>query len=158
MTTNRSHKQLIRSIADQTGRSYVEIARFAGTFDKILDEYPRLTSFGMGTYWRPDDTAQQRAEEFDKERTHLRDSLPIVITVALWLTANIGMIKTPTRGSYGLKHLAESSIGHYVTNGQLIAAALIAGYPMREAGGPNPLFGMRKRDLDRAEAAVNAKR
>ncbi|WP_228032577.1 hypothetical protein, partial [Mycolicibacterium sp. P9-22] len=58
----------------------------------------------------------------------------------------------------GDSHLAESSIGHYVTNGQLIAAALIAGYPMREAGGPNPLFGMRKRDLDRAEAAVNAKR
>jgi hypothetical protein len=158
MTTNRSHKQLIRSIADQTGRSYVEISRLADTFDKILDEHPRLTSFGMGIYRRHTDTAQQRADEFDKERTHLRNSLPIVITVALWLTANIGMIKTPTRGSYGLKHLAESSIGHYVTNGQLIAAALIAGYPMREAGGPNPLFGMRKRDLDRAEAAVNAKR
>ncbi len=158
MTTNRSRKQLIRSIADQTGRSYVEISRLADTFDKALDEHPRLTSFGMGTYWRPDDTAQQRADEFDKDRRHLRNSLPIVITVTLWLTANIGMIKTPTRGSYGLKHLAESSIGQYVTNGQLIAAALIAGYPMREAGGPNPLFGMRKRDLDRAEAAVNTQR
>lgn len=158
MTTNRSRKQLIRSIADETGRSYVEIARLADTFDKTLDEHPRLTSFGMGTYWRPDDTAEQRAEEFDKERAHLRNSLPIVITLTLWLTANIGMIKTPTRGSYGLKHLAESSIGHYVTNGQLIAAALIAGYPMLENRGPNPLFGMRKRDLDRADAAVNAKR
>jgi len=112
----------------------------------------------MGIYRRHTDTAQQRADEFVKERTHLRNSLPIVITVTLWLTANIGMITTPTRGSYGLKHLAESSIGQYVTNGQLIAAALIAGYPMREAGGPNPLFGVRKRDLDRAGVAVNAKR
>lgn len=158
MTTNRSRKQLIRSIADQTGRSYVEINRLADTFDKILDEQPRLTSFGMGIFRRRTDTAEQRAEEFDKERTHLRNSLPIVITVALWLTANIGMIKTPTRGSYGLKHLAEKSIDHYVTNGQLIAAALVAGYPMRDAGGPNPLFGMRKRDLDHAAAAVNATR
>ncbi|KAA0115269.1 hypothetical protein CIW51_18695 [Mycolicibacterium sp. P9-22] len=95
---------MIRSIVDQTGRPYVEISRLADTFDKTLDEHPRLTSFGMGIYRRHTDTAQQRADEFDKERTHLRNSLAIVITVALWLIANIEMIKIPTRGSYGLKH------------------------------------------------------
>ncbi|MGP3636897.1 hypothetical protein ACTU45_26680 [Streptomyces sp. 24-1644] len=40
-------------------------------------------------------------------------------------------------------------MGHYVTNGELIAAAIIAGDPhQREGGGsPNALFGMGSRSI-----------
>jgi hypothetical protein len=40
-------------------------------------------------------------------------------------------------------------MGHCVTNGELIAAAIIAGYPyQREGGGsPNALFGMSSRSI-----------
>jgi hypothetical protein len=51
-----------------------------------------------------------------------------------------------------VKHLVEANCGipdHYVANGELIAAALMAGYPMRRDEDPNPLLGMSQRDLDR---------
>ena len=48
-----------------------------------------------------------------------------------------------------MKHVVEQSIG-YVTNGELIAAALIAGYTVKYTDGPNPLLGMSERDVKRA--------
>jgi hypothetical protein len=34
-------------------------------------------------------------------------------------------------------------------NGEFIAAALMAGYPMRYESGPNATFGMSRRDVER---------
>jgi hypothetical protein len=47
-------------------------------------------------------------------------------------------------------------IGQYVANGELIAAALMAGYPMSRPHGPNAQFGMSQRDVNRVRAAIKA--
>jgi hypothetical protein len=117
-------------------------------FDRILDAHPRLTDHGFGTQQVPGATAEDRAEQFAGERARLRMAWRAVIDVADWLRSNIGATKTATRhSSYHLKHVAERALGRYVSNGELITAGLLAGYPMRELDGPNALFGMRARDV-----------
>ncbi|PWR07357.1 hypothetical protein DKT69_34900 [Micromonospora sicca] len=83
----------------------------------------------------------------------MRDAERQVQEVLGWLRANITPIKTPTTGSYGMKHVVEDLLGRYVSNGELVAAALMAGYPWKGPFGPNATFGMRKKDVDRVQAA-----
>jgi hypothetical protein len=154
MTATHSRKHQIRAAMEATGRSFVEISRLADDLNRVLDDHPWLSTFGMGLSRTLGATVEEQKTKFDRYRQELRDALPGVARVYYWLIAEIGMISTPTRGSYGLKHVAENAIGHYVTNGEFIAAALIAGYPMREQRGPNALFGVRKRDVDAAIAAI----
>jgi hypothetical protein len=154
MTADNVRKQLIRAAMDATGRSFAEISRLANDLDRVLCDQPSLSTFGMGLSRTLGVTVAEQQVQFNRYRTELRDALPSVACVYYWLKTDIGMIRTPSWGSYGLKHVAENAIGQYVTNGELIAAALIAGYPMRAQRGPNPLFGVRKRDVDRAIAAI----
>jgi hypothetical protein len=146
----------LAAAAQATGHSYAECSRVAEQFDRVLHAHPRLTAYGMGIFDRPA-APQQRRAEFDRERQHLRDEFVTVARVYFWLSAEVGMIKTPTQGSYRLKHVAEEAIGVYVANGEFIAAALTAGYPMRELDGPNPLFGVRKRDVEAAIARADSR-
>jgi hypothetical protein len=67
---------------------------------------------------------------------------------AEWLRENITPIKTPTFSSYTVKHVMQRVTGVYVTNGEFIAAALVAGYTFKYDQ-PNVLFGMSARDLRR---------
>ena len=115
-----------------------------------MEQQPQLTSFGFGVFeeWRK--TAGQRREELEQGRDELVRSEDRVLRVRDWLLANIVPIKTPTLDSYRMKHVVERAIGEYVTNGDLIAAALMAGYPMSRPHGPNAEFGMSKRDVDHA--------
>ena len=64
-----------------------------------------------------------------------------MLEIAAWLRENIAPIKTPTVGSYSMKHVVEGATGDYMTNGELIAAALVAGYPVRFVPGPNRRVG-----------------
>lgn len=65
--------------------------------------------------------------------------------------------------SYQLKHIAERCLtGHeivrgYVANGELIAAALFAGFPVKPCGGgsPNAFIGMSRQDLRNLEAEAD---
>src|SRR5258705_1895346 len=118
MTANRSLKELIRAAVEASGRSYAEIARLCTDFDEVLRKHPRLTSFGMGIYRGRAASVDEREAKFEHERLALRDGFPTVVRVYFWLRAEIGMITTPTRGSYGLKHVAENRIEQYVTNGE----------------------------------------
>jgi hypothetical protein len=158
MTIYKARKHSIRGIADQTGRSYTEISRLFDAFDRVVEAEPRLSSNGMGLSQGNAATLDERRAQFDDHRRSLRNSAPMVVRVYLWLDANIGKIKTPSRGSYGMKHVVENSLGEYVSNGELIAAALMAGYSMRDGGGLNPRFGMRKRDVDAAIQAAASRR
>ena len=123
----------------------------------ILDTHPRLTDYGLGTYWRPNTTAQERKAELDQGRESLRKALPDIVAAHDWLVANIAKTKTPPHnglGSYTVKHIAERALGRYISNGQLIAAALLAGYPMRQHhDSPNPTFAMSQRALKTAADA-----
>jgi len=55
-----------------------------------------------------------------------------------------------------MKHVVERAIGRYVANGELIAAALMAGYPMGPVAGSNTAFGMSQRDVNRVRVDARA--
>ncbi len=122
----------------------------------MLENYPRLTTYGMGIFERiPRYTYEERMSEYESGRETLRNSTEHIAVICNWLLDNISKTKVPPRygaGSYRVKHIVERATGSYVYNGELIAAAILAGYPMCEYPGPNPEFGMSKRDLDAAAA------
>ena len=92
---------------------------------------------------------EERIQQIERHRQDLISRADTVRQVHDWLVVNIAPIKTPNTGSYELKHLAEDLLGEYVTNGELITAALMAGYPMRRDHGPNADFAMSSRDVTR---------
>jgi len=118
---------------------------------EVMEQHPELGRFGIGTFEPRKKTPEQRGAELAEGRRELADREAFVIEIAGWLQENIAPIKTPTVGSYRLKHVVERAIGEYVANGELIAAALLAGYPFKYTDGPNPLFGMSARDVDRVD-------
>lgn len=127
-------------------------------FDRLLDAHPRLTDHGFGAYELTGMTQSDRDTQFALGRARLRIKRSHVIEVAAWLRSNIGATRTATRhSSYYLKHVAERALGRYVSNGELITAALLGGYPMRELDGPNVLLGVRARDVAAVVATTNVK-
>ncbi|ACU34547.1 hypothetical protein [Actinosynnema mirum] len=154
MTENRAAKREIRELQQITGLSYTEITRLKRVFDEVLEREPHLNLNGFGLSWFGTQTLAERREQARAWRDELRRSAADVIEVCQWLRENIRPIKTPQQRSYGLKHLVEQNIGKYVSNGELIAAALMAGYPMGPIDGPNTVFGMSQRDVNRLRAGA----
>jgi hypothetical protein len=120
---------------------------------EVMAQHPQLNNFGIGLFDTRGKTAEQCAAELADGRDKLAGRKGAVLEIAAWLLENIAPIKTPTIGSYTMKHVVEGATGDYMTNGELIAAALVAGYPVRFVPGPNPLFGMSARDLTRIGTA-----
>lgn len=120
---------------------------------EVMERHPQLNLFGIGTFNPRSKTTEQRQAELADGRTALAGREADVLEIAAWLRENVAPIKTPTVTSYGMKHVVERAIGKYVTNGEFIAAALIAGYAFKYTAGPNPLFGMSARDVKRIDAA-----
>ncbi len=112
---------------------------------EAMEQHPQLSDEGMGIgRYR----GLHRAE-LAANRTSLAGREASVLEIAAWLRGNIAPVKIPTVGSCDMKHVVENAIGRYVSNGEFIAAALIAGYPHRYADGPNAQFGMSARDVRR---------
>lgn len=118
---------------------------------EVMEQHPLLSYFGFGVFWRRGQTPEQRRAELSAERTKLTQHEASVREIATWLRDNVRPIKTPTVGSYSMKHVVEEAIGRYVSNGELITAALVAGYPHRHIDGPNADFGMSARDVERLQ-------
>jgi hypothetical protein len=122
----------------------------------VMTIEPHLTQFGIGggAFSR---SAAERRETLRMGRDNLRQAADGVAEVTGWLIGNITPIRTINRNahSYMGKHLVEDTIGRYVSNGEFIAAAIIAGYPYKKDrdGGLNVIFGMSNRDLRAARAA-----
>ncbi|MGI8313355.1 hypothetical protein [Saccharopolyspora hattusasensis] len=152
MTRERVDKRAVRELQEATGVAYAEAVRLKAAFAAVLEAQPRLTYFGFGVFQKRGQSAEERAQAFAQRRAELTASLPNVVRVYLWLRQHVAPIKTPAQGSYGLKHVAENVLGDYVSNGELIAAAIMAGYPMSQPHGPNVNFAMSKRDVDRQRA------
>ncbi|WP_218023377.1 hypothetical protein [Nocardia altamirensis] len=136
-------------------RPSVEHAPMLGLAE-VMQLHPHLTYFGVGAYRRSGQTPAQWNAEVAEGRTQLVSHEPSVVALATWLRENVMPIKTPKVGSYGMKHLVENALGTYVSNGELIAAALIASYPHRYITGPNLLLGMSARDIKRIRATRQA--
>lgn len=118
----------------------------------LMDREPQLNTngFGPGAYAG---TLQERRDRAATWRAELRASAAHVDQVRLWLLTNIESRKTLNEDadSYRLKHFAENALSHYVSNGQVIAAAMIGGYASHRSGwgSPNAIFGMSSRSLTR---------
>lgn len=139
MTTNRRHKAAVRARQDATGEPYSVASRQVRTLAEVMDEQPTLGAAGFG--------GRRSTPAELADRDELRGSAPGVDEVREWLLANLAPSRTPTESSYALKHDAERALGRYVPNGELIAAALTAGYPISRPGdGPNVNVAVSRRD------------
>ncbi|KAA9163213.1 hypothetical protein FPZ12_009410 [Amycolatopsis acidicola] len=103
---------------------------------------------GFGVFRDRRKTAHELRRDFDSGREKLRTRKRGVRELSEWLPDHITAIKTPRAGSYGVKHAVEQALGRYVSNGELIVAAIMAGYRIGRPHGPNVGIGMSKRDLD----------
>jgi len=113
----------------------------------LMVREPTLNWAGFG----PGDFAKSRAEreaQFTQWRVELRESADHVAQLRAWLVSNADPRKTVNSRaySYKLKHLAEEELGSYVSNGEIIAAAILAGYSYREVG-LNANFGISQHSM-----------
>ena len=114
-----------------------------------MDKVPTLTDFGIGLFEQ--DRALPIAEQkkkFQEERKALLENIEEFEKVCEWLYS-VAKIKSINKNhtSYGLKHLAEKTIG-YSTNGTFIAAAIYSGFDIKiEKDSPNPMFNMSEKSL-----------
>lgn len=109
---------------------------FGTAFKKLLDANPDLNMAGFGS-WHTTRTPKAVVKvELVTARIKLIARANEIEQIMRWLRGNVNMRKTVSRdaGSYRVKHLVEEEILGYVSNGQLIAAALLVGYPYRERG------------------------
>ncbi|MGW4623457.1 hypothetical protein [Streptomyces sp. NPDC004592] len=151
MTQNHRQKSWIRAVQAATDTTYSNARRRQlnwPTLTEVMEEHERLGNFGIGVFNSPRLATEQRRADIAIERANLRRNEDLVVKTALWLRDNITPIKTPTAGSYGVKHLIERATGTYLPNGVLIASAFIVGYPFRYDQ-PNVRFGMSQRDLNK---------
>ena len=126
----------------------------------LMVQFPLLNMFGLGSGSSPA-TMQERRDRFARWRRELRANAAHVDEVRVWLLATIEPRKTlnPNAGSYQLKHIAEETLDGYVSNGELIAAALIGGYAHSGSRyAPNMMFGMREPSIKAAREASDRAR
>ncbi|MER7512150.1 hypothetical protein ABTX82_27900 [Streptomyces lavendulae] len=148
MTRDRRRKAEIRAHQAVSGVSYLNARRqiIPQTLAEAMWQHPLLSFFGIGVFNPERKTAAQRQTELASDRQKLAGREAMVMETAAWLRENIKPILTPTASSYHVKHVMERVTGRYASNGEFIAAALIAGYTFRYDQ-PNVLFGMSARDL-----------
>jgi hypothetical protein len=154
MTRNRRHKAEIRAHQVATGTAYMVARRQITplTPAEVMQQHLRLNYFGIGVFEPHRKSPEQRSTKLAADREALAEMEARVLETAEWLRENITPIKTPTTGSYHMKHVVEEAMGRYVANGELIAAALIVGYTFKYTA-PNVLFGMSARDVKRIRSA-----
>ncbi|MFF5036938.1 hypothetical protein [Nocardia salmonicida] len=119
------------------------------TLAKVMEQNPALNCSGIGVYREPGSTLAQHRAALEEERRALTNHEAAIMNIAALLRDNIRPIKSTPIGSYDMKHVVQRAIGSYVSNGDLIAAALIAKYPYRHIDGPNVELGMSQRDVNR---------
>jgi hypothetical protein len=154
MTRNRRYKAEVRAHQAATGTPYMVARRqIASPLAEAMQQHPLLTPYGIGVFEPRRFTRSEREVELAANRDQLAGREAVVMETVAWLHENITPIKTPNFSSYSVKHVMERTTGLYVTNGEFIAAALIADYTFRYYQ-PNVLFGMSARDMKRVQSAL----
>lgn len=118
------------------------------TLQQISEEYPTLNTNGFGYYcsysnkYISSDDITKYPKEFKAIRHFLNNNV-----------AHIKTVSTNGGSSYGLKHIVEGNIHHYISNGMFIAASLACGYKMKykDSYGPNAFFAMSQKDWNRLQ-------
>lgn len=110
---------------------------------QVLAEHPQLNAGGNGTS-NIRTTSDQMAASHAELRTE--QGMIDIAEILDWLRAqDLALVKRPGASqpsSYTWKHIAENSMGRYVTNGAFIAAALACGIPVDMRREFNPLVGV----------------
>lgn len=108
--------------------------------NRVLDQWPSLTYFGVGLY------AIKRMPRPQCGRTDLLNASDAVQWAARWLSG-ARKLKTINRfhSSYGLKDVCEKAWGDqaHVSNGAFICGAMIAGFDIEIINaGPNAFLNL----------------
>lgn len=124
----------------------------------LMVRKPDLNWAGLG----PGDfakTVAEREANMVKWRAELRENSAHVAEIREWLVRSADRRETVNSraGSYRMKHFAEEELGAYVSNGELIAAAILAGYPYKDEG-LNATFGISQRSIDALDEHRRARR
>ncbi|MFE5589511.1 hypothetical protein [Streptomyces sp. NPDC056549] len=110
--------------------------------DQLMSDHPKLTSEGYGH------STLVPADKEPELRAGLASDLTSIQEAADWI-GELGWtsaVSDDSPSSYHLKHVMEEATGRYVTNGAFIAAALLAGAPVK-LNGLNPPIGVSRRSL-----------
>ncbi len=125
---------------------------FADQFRAVLDANPRLTiqGYGISNLYKGDD----REGEFKRarEELELHVNLDAIAKAVAWLNTKgrRKTVNTRAGSTYGIKHVFEADSakgGCYITNGEFIAAALIAGFEVPDGGELNPFINVSSKGL-----------
>lgn len=109
----------------------------------LLAAHPLLTIFGYGEYGKPLLATTEGREEL------LKATAEIDMARAWLRTQERRETLNHNHSSYGLKHLAESAMDGYISNGAFIAAALLDGWIVRriDDSSPNVRLNIRERTV-----------
>jgi hypothetical protein len=122
-----------------------ELTAAAFDMDHILEQEAQLNDFGYGVNngFRGDPAKRQANFQAWRKSVREQDSLAQFVAARGWLRRfNKRKSLNKCGSSYGLKHVAEGTIG-YITNGVFIAAAIAEGFQARRIGdGPNAWFNI----------------
>lgn len=114
---------------------------------EVMEQHPQLSDDGMGFVPLPGERSHMHALRLAAARADLALRAAKIAKIAAWLCENFTPNETSSQDSHQLQHLVEQTpLGPYVSNGQLIAAAFIVGYPYRQGNDVNVTFGVRARD------------
>lgn len=127
------------------------------TLAQVLEGYPELTIRGFHTpVWarsfNRELTREAYAAEFAGARQDLANRPAGRMQAIIGWLEDIPATKLIYRypSSYGLKHICEKALGHYVANGEFIAAALMAGFRAKRSSDPaypNCFFNMSQKAI-----------
>ena len=114
-------------------------SQYMKTLQEIKKEHPQLTANGWTYYSRIDRKEIGSGDILNHPKEFQ--------AVCDFLDKNIKPTQTiNTDGSsYHYKHVVESYIDHYISNGLFIAAALACGFKMKYWSGPNCCFATSKK-------------
>lgn len=166
--SDQTLQQVQHQVAVRAGFASWSALRIAAEHERQLAvamiEHPRLNYSGLGMAFVVPTPREQKMQQYREHRRSLRSAADRVEHLRSWLVQTFEPRKTvyDGAGSYGLKHIAEEVLrepmGGYVSNGEIIAAALIAGYPHEQRPGdePNVWFGMRAASVKAARGAADA--
>ncbi|GFE71957.1 hypothetical protein [Chroococcus sp. FPU101] len=116
------------------------------TILKAIKKEPWLCPHGLIPYeW------QNWNRELETE-TMLSDNFKRQVMLCMSSLSEMTIIKTPSVGSYRLKHLIENDMGEYISNGALLVAVIARSIPYKPyPSSPNAAIAISKNDQRRLQ-------
>lgn len=116
--------------------------------EETLAAHPLLSDYGYGWAPRERRDIEPHLEKWRKDLLH-PTSVKKILRLASWMERNLEKRRTINKmaSSYGWKHMFEGAFG-YISNGQFITAALLAGFKI-DSSRPNPCLNISSDSFNR---------